>query len=73
LNPAVPIAFRQAEEIDIAGMAAIRAEEWETQAFWEDRIRRYLTGDHRLSRLCPLVRRSLPSIRESSWDLPPGI
>lgn len=27
-------------------MAALRAEEWETQVFWEDRIGRYLRGEH---------------------------
>jgi GNAT superfamily N-acetyltransferase len=27
-------------------MAAIRAREWGTDAFWADRIRRYLSGEH---------------------------
>jgi GNAT superfamily N-acetyltransferase len=38
--------FRPAEERDIAGMAHIRAEEWRDDAFWIDRIGRYLSGEH---------------------------
>lgn len=36
--------IRQAEETDVAAMAAIRAREWETQAYWEARIGGYLSG-----------------------------
>ena len=40
------IRIRTAEEHDIAAMAAIRAQEWETAEFWETRIPLYLSGEH---------------------------
>jgi GNAT superfamily N-acetyltransferase len=40
------IAIRAVEERDISAIAAIRARHWETPAFWEDRIGRYLKGEH---------------------------
>jgi GNAT superfamily N-acetyltransferase len=42
----MPIAFRQARESDVAAMAMIRAREWGTEAFWNERIGRYLAGEH---------------------------
>jgi GNAT superfamily N-acetyltransferase len=42
----MPIEVRAVEEADIAAIAAIRAEEWNTEAFWVDRIGRYLRGEH---------------------------
>ena len=35
--------YRAAEESDIAGMAEVRAGDWETAEFWRDRILWYLT------------------------------
>ena len=43
---AMPIRVRPVMNGDIAAMAALRAEEWETEAFWEARIGRYLRGEH---------------------------
>jgi len=40
------VRVRPAEDRDIAAMAALRAQEWETAAFWEARIGRYLRGEH---------------------------
>jgi GNAT superfamily N-acetyltransferase len=42
----MPVLVRQAEARDLAAMAALRAREWESEVFWEDRIRRYLSGEH---------------------------
>lgn len=42
----MPLHVRAVEEWDIAGMAALRAREWETAAFWEARIGGYLRGEH---------------------------
>jgi ribosomal protein S18 acetylase RimI-like enzyme len=39
------ISVRPAEAQDVATMAALRTEEWQTTAFWEDRIARYLRGE----------------------------
>lgn len=41
----MPATIRSAEEGDVAAMAAIRAAEWETQAYWEKRIAAYLAGN----------------------------
>lgn len=38
------IAIRVASEADIPGMAAIRAREWESQSYWDDRVGGYLRG-----------------------------
>ncbi|MGB6869051.1 MAG: GNAT family N-acetyltransferase [Acidobacteriaceae bacterium] len=38
------VAIRRAEPRDITAMAAIRAEAWETQAYWERRVEAYLAG-----------------------------
>jgi ribosomal protein S18 acetylase RimI-like enzyme len=46
LKSAMPIAIRPVEERDIAAMAAIRARERETEAFWAPRIAAYLSGEH---------------------------
>lgn len=40
------LAIRPVEDRDISAMAAIRAAEWETQGYWESRIRGYLAGTH---------------------------
>lgn len=40
------VRLRLAEESDVPSMAAIRALEWGTEAFWKDRISRYLRGQH---------------------------
>jgi ribosomal protein S18 acetylase RimI-like enzyme len=42
----MPIRVRRVEEADVVSMAAIRAQEWETEAFWKARIERYLRGEH---------------------------
>jgi GNAT superfamily N-acetyltransferase len=41
----MPVAIRLAEIRDAIAMAAIRARDWETQEYWEARIRRYLNGE----------------------------
>lgn len=38
--------LRPVQEGDIPAMAAIRAQEWQNEAFWADRIARYLRGEH---------------------------
>jgi GNAT superfamily N-acetyltransferase len=40
------ILIRPSENCDVPGMAAIRAEESHADAFWLDRITRYLSGEH---------------------------
>ena len=40
----VAITFRPAELADIPALAAIRAREWETEAYWKNRIAGYLWG-----------------------------
>jgi GNAT superfamily N-acetyltransferase len=42
----MPIALRPFEHVDLPAMAAIRAQEWETETFWAHRIRLYLSGEH---------------------------
>jgi GNAT superfamily N-acetyltransferase len=42
----MPIRVRNVEDADLASMAALRAKEWETAAFWQSRIEAYLRGDH---------------------------
>lgn len=39
------ISIRPAEARDVPGMTAIRAVEWETQQYWEDRIGAYLRSE----------------------------
>lgn len=39
------ITVRPAEASDIPPVAAIRAKEWETESYWTNRIRQYLSGD----------------------------
>jgi RimJ/RimL family protein N-acetyltransferase len=39
------VLIRPAEERDVRATAAIRAAEWETQAYWEKRIGAYLAGN----------------------------
>ncbi len=39
------VLIRPAEPRDVPAMAAIRAAEWETQAYWEKRIGAYLAGN----------------------------
>jgi GNAT superfamily N-acetyltransferase len=38
------VQFRRAEKEDIPALARIRAAEWETEAYWQDRISRYIEG-----------------------------
>jgi hypothetical protein len=40
------VRVRPVEDHDVAAMAALRAREWETEGFWEARIRLYLSGEH---------------------------
>ena len=40
------IEIRLAEERDVAGMASIRASEWQTAEFWTASIGNYLRGTH---------------------------
>ena len=40
------ITFRPADALDVPAMAAIRAQEWETEAFWAGRIGMYLRAEH---------------------------
>lgn len=40
------IVIRAAVDGDVSAMAAIRAREWGSQLYWEDRIRGYLDGTH---------------------------
>jgi ribosomal protein S18 acetylase RimI-like enzyme len=42
---AAPIIIRAAEAAHVPSIAAIRAQEWETQAYWEKRIGNYLRGE----------------------------
>ena len=37
--------FREAQSSDIPAMARIRAEEWETEEYWNKRIRAYMAGE----------------------------
>jgi|HubBroStandDraft_1064217.scaffolds.fasta_scaffold633951_1 ribosomal protein S18 acetylase RimI-like enzyme len=39
------VTIRPAEVFDVPAMATIRAQEWETQAYWERRIGNYLRGE----------------------------
>jgi GNAT superfamily N-acetyltransferase len=45
--------LRPAQDRDIPAMAAIRAERWQTQDFWETRIRGYLAGEHNPQQALP--------------------
>jgi GNAT superfamily N-acetyltransferase len=40
------VTLRPVEEADVFSMAEIRALEWGSEAFWVDRIGRYLSGQH---------------------------
>lgn len=40
------VKIKPAEDRDIAAMAALRAQEWETAAYWEALIGQYLRGEH---------------------------
>ncbi|MGA2049237.1 MAG: GNAT family N-acetyltransferase [Terracidiphilus sp.] len=42
----LPIEIKPASEREIRSMAEIRAQVWETEGFWQVRIRRYLNGEH---------------------------
>lgn len=42
---AASVTIHPAEPADVPAMAAIRAQEWETQEYWEKRIAGYLTGN----------------------------
>jgi GNAT superfamily N-acetyltransferase len=48
------ITIRPVEPADVIPMAAIRAREWETQAFWTGRIRSYLSGEHSPQQALPV-------------------
>jgi predicted N-acetyltransferase YhbS len=41
----MPVTIRTAEPADIPAMASIRAREWETEPYWQNRITRYLAGE----------------------------
>lgn len=45
--------IRPAEGYDVAGMATIRAQEWESQRYWEKRISGYLAGEHHPQQALP--------------------
>jgi GNAT superfamily N-acetyltransferase len=47
------ITLRPAEFTDIPGMAAIRAREWETEAYWTGRIGAYLRGEQSPQKALP--------------------
>jgi GNAT superfamily N-acetyltransferase len=40
------MSVRPVEDTDIPAMAALRAREWESATFWNQRIRWYLSGEH---------------------------
>ena len=42
----MPIVIRGAEEHDVAGMAALRAQTWGAAPYWTARIGGYLNGEH---------------------------
>jgi GNAT superfamily N-acetyltransferase len=42
----MPITIRPVEPSDIPAMASIRAQSWETETYWQNRITRYLDGTH---------------------------
>ncbi len=42
----MPIAVKPVQDSDIPPMAAIRAQEWESQSYWATRIGWYLSGEH---------------------------
>jgi GNAT superfamily N-acetyltransferase len=48
-----PIAIRHAHDADIPAMAAIRADESHTDAFWIERIARYLRREHHPQQALP--------------------
>jgi len=41
----MPVTIRPADQSDIPAMAAIRAKQWETEAYWLRRIPSYLNGE----------------------------
>jgi GNAT superfamily N-acetyltransferase len=48
--------YRLTDESDVPAMACIRAAEWETEAYWRDRISRYLNRElHPQQALMPRV------------------
>jgi GNAT superfamily N-acetyltransferase len=48
----MPIAYRPAQATDLAALAAIRAIEWETQAYWEARIGSYFAAERQPAPPC---------------------
>jgi hypothetical protein len=44
-NTVVAITFRSAQVADLRALAAIRAAEWETEAYWTRRIGEYLSEE----------------------------
>jgi GNAT superfamily N-acetyltransferase len=40
------ITYREATLDDVPSLARIRSAEWGTEAYWQDRIHGYLTGEH---------------------------
>jgi GNAT superfamily N-acetyltransferase len=42
----MPFTIRLAEPSDVPAMAFIRAQRWESEPYWQNRISRYLTGEH---------------------------
>jgi GNAT superfamily N-acetyltransferase len=49
----MPIEIRLVDEADIPAMASLRASEWQSDAFWIDRITRYLRGEHHPQQALP--------------------
>jgi hypothetical protein len=45
-EPTMKVTIRPFEDHDIPSMASIRAQEWETEAFWQERISWYLRKEH---------------------------
>ena len=49
----IQMLIRPVVDRDVAAMAAIRARQWESEAFWQSRIERYLRGEHSPQHVLP--------------------
>lgn len=49
----MPVTIRPVENLDIPLIANIRAQTWQTESFWKDRISRYLRGEHSPQKALP--------------------
>jgi hypothetical protein len=65
--PGMLITLRVAELSDVRAMAAIRAQQWETEPFWANRIGSYLRGITPHNRLYRTVPLSSPWM-ETNWS-----